>query len=131
MAIQRKAKIIDNDAGLDPFDDIADSFRNALGDLGQGHVKIFVKRGRETRHGYLTSEPIGDGDVDGFLEQLRKDYPEGGDFLLKLCNEQGHIKLSKQLNIAPLPAHEREKLNLALPKSNGDSNELLLSLIHI
>lgn len=127
--VTRAAKKTDaNTDIIDPFDDIATSFRNALGDLGQGHVKIFVKRGRDTRHAYLSSEPIGDGDIDGFIEEVRKDYPEGGDFLFKLCNEQGHIKVTKQLMIAPLPAHERVKLDI--PVANGN-NDLMIAMMQM
>ena len=129
MVAATRVKKEDAQKEIDPFDDITETFRNALGDLGQGSVKIFVKRGRDTKHSYLGQEPIGDGDIDGFVEQVRKDYPDGGDFLFKLCDEGGKIKATKQLSLAALPSHEREKLGLNI-RPRDDNSELLIAMMN-
>ena len=113
---------------IDPFTDIVSAFRGVLGDMGQGQVKIFVKKDRDTRHAYVKSEAIGDGDFDTFIEHVRKDYPEGGDFLFRLCDERGIIKSTKQLALAPLPETERIRL---LSPVKDNNNDMMIAMMNM
>jgi hypothetical protein len=130
MARTPARKPIEQDNIADPFDDIVTAFRGVLGEMGQGEVKIFVKPPKETKFSFLRSEPIGDGDFDTFIAKVRADYPAGGEFLFRLCDDKGMIRSTKTLSLAPLPVSEQIKLERRGDRDNSGNNEILLAVMN-
>jgi hypothetical protein len=90
--------------------------------IGQGIGKVFVTR-KDKRDGKkynCGSYDIHDGDYDAFIEELRSDYPAGGEYICRVVGEGGKTITNGLINLDPNPRAKKEQP--ATQASAGDSN---------
>lgn len=108
----------DAEEKIDAFTGTIEGFRSTLGAFGTGAVKISRKNPRTQKYEYVNKVPITEENFDQFTDQLREDYPEGGEFMLQLIDALGRTRSNATISLAALPEKDRKTTSLAPSRDN-------------
>ncbi|MES2367636.1 MAG: hypothetical protein V4563_17300 [Pseudomonadota bacterium] len=126
MARTPAIKPVDGEEKKDDFDNTIEGFRATLGAFGTGAVKISRKNPRTQKYEYVNKVPIAQENFDQFTDQLREDYPEGGEFMLQLIDAGGRVRSNATLALAALP--EKDRKQTLLPPLARDNDMLMMMM---
>lgn len=109
----------DNRQGVDasPTEEetIVDKFRTALGGSLQGKIQIHLRNPSTKKMEYSMTK-VFDAEEDSLLDELRAEYPDGGDFTLRLCTTKGDFIATQHATLTPMTRRQRAQLFAAEPE---------------
>lgn len=108
------------DAETDAEERLRRGFLTATGQ-GGGTVRVERKDPKTGRRTNCGSYEVFDGNFDAFIDELRNDYPDGGDFICRLVGDKNAIITNGVISIEP-NRRARAAQAAPAPAVQGESN---------